>query len=350
MRQPFDVETARGDVGGDEQVGLSFAEPSHHPVALPLLHPAVERFGAVSVRIEHFNERVDLEPRAAEDQRRIRVLGLEHALERRRLVSAGDDVRHLSDARQLAGRRRFARDREPRRVPQVPFRDRQDPRRHRRREERRLPFGGRRIENRVQIFGEAHVEHLVGFVQNQHVQPIQRQRAAADVVERAAWRCDDDAGAALEGANLLQHRRAAVERQHGQPAAARVFVHRFGDLHRQLARRDEHQPVGASAIVCSEGGDAVQHRQRKRRGLARAGRGLREQVAPFEQQRNRLALNRRWLLVSKRRHRRDDRIVQPERGESGRGGLRFGSSTFGHAAWHCTVVTERGSGTRWPFT
>ena len=33
------------------------------------------------------------------------VLGLEHALERRRLVRARDDVGHLADARQLAGRR-----------------------------------------------------------------------------------------------------------------------------------------------------------------------------------------------------------------------------------------------------
>ena len=153
---------------------------------------------------------------------------------------------------------------------------------------------------------------------------------------------------------LLKHRRAAVERQHAQSAAARVLVHRFGDLHGQLARRDEHEPVGAPAIVGpevgDEGGDAVQHRQRERRRLARAGCGLREQVEPFEQQRNRLALNRRWLLVSKRRHRRDDRIVQPEGGESGRGGLRFGRSTVGHASWHCTVVTARGSGpTVWFF-
>ena len=48
--------------------------------------------------------------------------------------------------------------------------------------------------------------------------------------------------AALERAHLLEHRGAAVEGKHGQLAAPRVLVHRFGDLHRQLARRDEHEP------------------------------------------------------------------------------------------------------------
>ena len=36
-------------------------------VALPLFHAAVQRLGAVAVRVERLDERVDLEPRAAED-------------------------------------------------------------------------------------------------------------------------------------------------------------------------------------------------------------------------------------------------------------------------------------------
>ena len=53
-----------------EQVGLLRAEQSHHAIALPLLHAAVQRLGAVAVRVERLDQRLDLEPRAAEHERR----------------------------------------------------------------------------------------------------------------------------------------------------------------------------------------------------------------------------------------------------------------------------------------
>ena len=43
VRQVLDVEAARGDVGRNQQVGLLRAEQSHHAIALPLLHAAVQR-------------------------------------------------------------------------------------------------------------------------------------------------------------------------------------------------------------------------------------------------------------------------------------------------------------------
>ena len=77
---------------------------------------------------------------------------------------------------------------------------------------------------------------------------VELQRLAADVIERAARRGDDDVGAALERADLLLHRRAAVERDDDEAGAARVLVDRLGDLHRQLARRDEHQTTGRGRL------------------------------------------------------------------------------------------------------
>ncbi len=141
----------------------------------------------------------------------------------------------------------------------MPAGNRQNPRRHRRREERRLARVGRGLENRVEILGETHVEHLVGLVEHQDLQGVELQRLAAHVIERAARRGDDDLRAALERGDLLVHRRAAVERQHGQPDAFRVLVDRLGDLHRQFARRHEHQAAGltrtcvAPAMRCSIG-------------------------------------------------------------------------------------------------
>jgi hypothetical protein len=46
---------------------------------------------------------------------------------------------------------------------------RQDARRHRGREQRRLPRGGRGSRIASMVLGEAHVEHLVGLVEHEHL-------------------------------------------------------------------------------------------------------------------------------------------------------------------------------------
>ena len=80
------------------------------------------------------------------------------------------------------------------------FGDRRDARRQRGGEQRGLPFGRRGVENRFDVLGEAHVEHLVGFVEHDGGERVELQRPAADVIERAAGRGDDDVHAALERA------------------------------------------------------------------------------------------------------------------------------------------------------
>ena len=71
-----------------------------------------------------------------------------------------------------------------------------------------------------------------------------------------------------------------------------------------------------TATVVRRRADALQHRQRERRGLAGAGRGLAEHVAAGEERRNRLALDVGRLFVAERGDRRHQRRVQAE-GEKG---------------------------------
>ena len=105
VREVLDVEAAGGDVGRDQQVGLLRAEQAHDAVALALHHAAVQRLAAVAVRVEGFDQRLDFHPGAAEHQRGDRILHVEDAGERRRLVRAVDDVGDLPDPRHLAGGR-----------------------------------------------------------------------------------------------------------------------------------------------------------------------------------------------------------------------------------------------------
>ena len=96
---------------------------------------------------------------------------------------------------------------------------------------------GRRGQDRLEVLGEAHVEHLVGLVEDDDLDAVEPQAAALEVVDRAAGRRDDDVDAAPQAAQLLADRLAAVDRQDAGAHLAAVLVERLGDLHRELAGR-----------------------------------------------------------------------------------------------------------------
>jgi hypothetical protein len=195
------------------------------------------------------------------------------------------------------------------------LRDRQNAGRQRRREERRLARLGRRHEDRVEVFCEAHIEHLVGFIEHEDAQVVEFQSAALDVIQRASRRGDDDADAAFQGADLLRDRRAAIDRHDADANALGVLVDRFGHLHCQLAGRHEHQAAGVLRLLLRQ---PLQHRQREGRGLPGAGRRLREEIALRDEQRDCLTLNGCRLLVSERADRGGQRVHQSKSVKSAR--------------------------------
>jgi DNA-binding transcriptional ArsR family regulator len=109
-------------------------------------------------------------------------------------------------------------------------------------------------------------------------------------------------------------------------------VHGFGDLHGQLPGRDEHQ--AADCTLATITGKPLQHRERERRGLARSGRCLSEDIAALEQQRNRFTLDGSRLFVAERRDRGHELTVEMESGEPGG---RIGAS-------HPSIMAPCGTG------
>ncbi len=296
--QLIDVEAARGDVGGDEQLGGAVAQAPHHPVPALLVHPAVQRLGPVAASVERLGELVDLGARAAEDDRRGRRLDVEDPSERGRLVGSRHDVGPLGDeGHGVAGGGPL--DLDAHRVAQVAPRDGVDARRQGRREQHGLAIGGRGAEDRLDVLGEAHVEHLVGLVEHDHADAVEPQRAAVDVVDRPAGRGDDDVHAVAQGAELAADRLAAVDRQDPHAELAAVAVDRLGHLHGELARRDQHEGDG---LRPADGRiDQLQRRQGEGGGLAGARGRLAEHVVAGEDRRDGVALDRRRLLVAQRR-------------------------------------------------
>ena len=105
VRDMVDVEAARGDIGRHEDVEGTIAEAVHHAVALILRHAAVQRRRVVAMAGQLLGKVLDLAACPGEDQRRRRVLEVQDAPERGRLVRATHDVGDLSNAGGGAPRR-----------------------------------------------------------------------------------------------------------------------------------------------------------------------------------------------------------------------------------------------------
>ncbi len=160
--------------------------------------------------------------------RRGRRLDVEDPAERGRPCAPGARRRRLwRTSGRLAGRRRRAwrSGCAPGRV-RWRWAMRVDAGRHGRREEHGLALGGRRGEDRLDVLGEAHVEHLVGLVEHDD---LRRRRGAG--VPRRMWsrarpgRGDDDVDAALE--RLRAGGRSAGRRRSGSTRAPSARPYRW---------------------------------------------------------------------------------------------------------------------------
>ena len=190
VRDVLDVEPARGDVRRDEDVERAVPEAAHDPVAGLLGQPAVEGSGVVAPGAQRLGQVVHLAAGPGEDEGRAGVLDVEDPAQRGELVGAADDVGDLADERDAVRGRPLGVDRDPGRVAQVALGDAGDGRRDGRREERGLAILGRGGQDRLEVLREAHVEHLVGLVEDDDPDPVEPQAAALEMVDRPAraWR------------------------------------------------------------------------------------------------------------------------------------------------------------------
>ena len=168
---------------------------------------------------------------------RLAAFGLQDACDQLRLVHGmcapdvlldGLDCRHLVTG--VAGA-------DMRRLGHVTPRQVQDLARHGGREQHRLAHGRDLRDELLDVGQEAHVEHLVGLVENQDADLRQREDALVGQVDEPARGADDDVDTLLELLDLRFVGLAPVDGQDsgvGLLASGRDVV---GDLQAQLAGR-----------------------------------------------------------------------------------------------------------------
>ena len=149
---------------------------------------------------------------------------------------------------------------------------------------------GHQLADAFDVGDEAHVEHAVGFVDDEQFDAGEKQPAALGMVEQPAGGCDQHVDAARQLGVLVAERDAADQERDVEFLACAVFVELFLDLSGKLTGRldDEgarHAGTGAALFQHGE------HRKDEGSGLAGAGLGDAEHVAPGEDERDRLFLN-----------------------------------------------------------
>ena len=273
VAHPLDVEPAGGDVGRDQDVELGVLELLHRALALRLHHVAVDRRGRVAPGAQPLGEGLGLVLGADEDDQALEVLHLEQPGEHVDLLRVADHQVPLGDRGRRAGR---AADLHLRRLAQVLLRQAAHLGRHRRREQRDLLVVRGGGQDRLDVLGEPHAEHLVGLVEHQHLQRRQVERPLVEVVHDPAGRADDHVHAAPQRAELHAVALAAVHRQDVHALGARgVPLERLADLERELAGRRQHQRLRASSAAGRAGpGSAARTRRscRCRSAPCRSGR------------------------------------------------------------------------------
>ncbi len=171
MADPLHVQAAGGHVGGDDHVDLARSQVLDDPLALALRDIAAERGRAMPLAGEVFGERLGRALGIDEDQDALDRFGLQDPGEHVFLLMRIDDDEALTDG---VGRRGLLLDGDLGRVLQVALGDPADRVGHGGREQRDLPLGRGLGEDPVDVLGEAHLEHLVGLVQDQ---AAERRRA-----------------------------------------------------------------------------------------------------------------------------------------------------------------------------
>ena len=155
-------------------------------------------------------------------------------------------------------------------------------------------WGGAEYEDGFDVFEEAHVEHFVGFVEDDVFDVVELEGAASKVVEDAARGADNDVDAALEGVELALDWLAAVDGEDVEVLEVAEAVDCFGNLDGELAGWGENEGlgVGVGLIHTFDYGDG------EGRGFACAGLGLGNYVAAFYEEADGLFLDGGWGFVA----------------------------------------------------
>ena len=116
-----------------------------------------------------------------------------------------------------------------------------DFRRHGRREKNRLTIPRELLNNPLDIGHESHIEHAIGFVQNEETKLAQIAVVLMDQVQEASWGRDDDVDSFDQSSDLRPLPDAAEYRRMADLGESTDCADIFRDLNHEFASGGKNQ-------------------------------------------------------------------------------------------------------------
>ncbi len=309
LRQGLDIQAARGDVGGDQQLHLRRLEPRQRAQAGWLGLVAMDGIGRNTVLLQGLDQLLDALARLDEHQHLLPAQFLEQMQQQLRLALLVGRDQPLFDR---LGRGVTRADLDRQRIFQHAVRQLADLVRERGREQQGLALLGHCQQQAVEVAFKTQVQHAVRLIQHQRLQRVELDRALVQQVQQTAWRGHQHVQTLAQLADLRLDRYAAIRHIGAQRQVAAIGTEAVVDLLGQFARRHQYQAAHRLRAGHAFHGQALQNGQRETGGLAGARLRGRHQVAARQHGRNGLLLDRRGLLVAQRLESALDRIDKAE--------------------------------------
>ena len=173
-------------------------------------------------------------------------------------------------------------------------------------------------QQETDVLDETEVEHAVGLVEHHHLDRVQAEDMLLVVVDDAPGRADEHIDASLEHLALFVVAGAAVDQPELETGVPTEHLGVLVDLHRELARRRQHQHARTGRLALGRRRvfqQMVERREQERRGLAGAGLRLAGHVAARKGNRQRLGLDRGAEIETRFAHALKQRFRQDQAGE-----------------------------------
>ena len=120
---------------------------------------------------------------------------------------------------------------------------------HRRAEQRGQSIIRGTRRNRLDVLSEAHTQHFVGLVEDQHAHVRQIEGALLDEVNDATRGTDDDLCSSLERADLRAVGRATIDGDDVEAGrTCGEILDRLGTLHRELAGGGQDESLHVALV------------------------------------------------------------------------------------------------------
>ena len=164
MADALNVETAGGDVGGDQDIDLAIFELLNRAFALLLVQIAIDGCHREATGIEFRSQFFSTKLGTRKNDHAVESFGFQNARQGVELVHAADEPITLTD---IVGGTGFGSDRDFGRLVQVSLGDALDGRRHGGREQGGLTAFRCFLQNTFDIVDETHAQHFIGFVEHE---------------------------------------------------------------------------------------------------------------------------------------------------------------------------------------